>query len=39
VELCRRYQPTELPEPLGENAREELLEAYQKMLGGRKTLS
>jgi anti-sigma factor RsiW len=39
VELCRHYQPTELPEPLGKNAREQLLEAYQKMLGGRKTFS
>jgi anti-sigma factor RsiW len=35
VELCRRYQPAELPEPLGKNAREQLLEAYQKMLGDR----
>jgi len=39
VELCRRYQPAELPEPLGNEAREQLLEAYQKMLGGRKALS
>jgi RNA polymerase sigma-70 factor (ECF subfamily) len=39
VELCRHYQPTELPDPLGKNAREELLGAYQKMLGARKTLS
>ena len=39
VELCRRYQPDELPEPLGKKAREELLEAYQKTFGGRKTLS
>jgi len=35
VELCRHYQPAELPEPLGKNAREQLLEAYQKMLGDR----
>jgi len=39
VELCRHYRPTELPEPLAKNAREQLLEAYQKMLGGRKTHS
>ena len=36
VALCRRYQPAELPEPMGKNAREQLLEAYQKMLGRRK---
>ena len=35
VALCRRYQPTELPGPLGETARSELLEAYQKMLAAR----
>jgi anti-sigma factor RsiW len=39
VELCRRYQPTELPAPLGKNASEELLDAYQRMLGARKTAS
>ena len=38
VELCRNYQPTEMPAPLGEGARKELLEAYQKMLRSRKTL-
>jgi anti-sigma factor RsiW len=37
VELCRGYRPTELPEPIGTKAREELVEAYQRMLGGRKT--
>ena len=31
VELCRHYQPSELPEPLGKRAREELLQAYRKM--------
>jgi RNA polymerase sigma-70 factor (ECF subfamily) len=36
VELCHRYRPSELPEPLGKNAREQLLGAYQKMLGARK---
>ena len=35
VELCRRYRPAELPEPLGKGAREELLGAYQKMLSTR----
>jgi RNA polymerase sigma-70 factor (ECF subfamily) len=39
VELCRHYQPNELPEPLGMSARAELLEAYQQMLGGRKASS
>jgi len=39
VELCRQYRPSELLEPLGKNAREQLLEAYQKMLGGRKALA
>jgi anti-sigma factor RsiW len=39
VDLCRRYQPTELPEPLGKNAREQLLDAYQRMLGARKSAS
>lgn len=36
VDLCRLYQPTELPEPLGKNAREELVNAYRKMLADRK---
>ena len=35
VELCRRYRPTELPEPIGKQAREQLLDAYQKMLRAR----
>jgi anti-sigma factor RsiW len=33
VELCRQYQPAELPEPVGRQAREELLEAYRRALG------
>lgn len=37
VELCQRYQPDELPTPLGEQARGELMAAYRKMLAGRKT--
>ena len=36
VELCRRYQPAELPSPLGQQAREELLAAYEKMLAARR---
>ena len=39
VELCRRYQPTELPEPLGKQARAQMLDAYQRMLGARKNAS
>jgi hypothetical protein len=35
IELCRRYRPTELPEPIGQKAREQLLDAYQKMLRAR----
>ncbi len=32
IELCRQYQPAELPGPIGANAREQLLEAYQRMV-------
>jgi RNA polymerase sigma-70 factor (ECF subfamily) len=39
VELCRRYQPSEIPEPLGENARQKLLDAYQSMLSARRAAS
>lgn len=35
VELCRRYPPSEMPPPLGDRARQELMEAYQKMLAAR----
>ncbi len=35
VDLCRRYEPSEVPEPLGKDAREKLLEAYHRMLSGR----
>ena len=35
VELCRSYRPTELPEPIGNQARAQLLDAYQKMLRAR----
>ena len=37
VELCRRYRPDELPPPLGERARAELMETYESMLAGRRT--
>lgn len=32
VELCRRYRPAELPEPIGKQAKEELLQAYRRTL-------
>ena len=35
VELCRRYQPTELPAPLGQEAKAQLQEAYRRMLASR----
>ncbi|HYL78285.1 MAG TPA: zf-HC2 domain-containing protein [Bryobacteraceae bacterium] len=35
VELCRHYQPAGLPEPMGKDAREQLLAAYHKMLASR----
>ncbi|MGB7762276.1 MAG: zf-HC2 domain-containing protein [Bryobacteraceae bacterium] len=38
VELCRQYQPSEIPEPLEGNARQQLFDAYQRMLGARKKL-
>ena len=37
IELCRRYRPSELPAPLGQSARAELVAAYQKMLAARQT--
>ena len=39
VELFRSYQPRELPGPLGKSARLQLLDAYQRMLGARKSAS
>ena len=38
VELCRQYRPDDLPEPLGQSAREQLHQAYQKMLAARNNL-
>lgn len=35
VELCRSYRPAELPEPLGTEARDQLMQAYRKMLAAR----
>ncbi|HSR07119.1 MAG TPA: zf-HC2 domain-containing protein [Bryobacteraceae bacterium] len=37
VHLCRQYQPAELPEPIGQEAKAQLLEAYRKMLAARAT--
>jgi anti-sigma factor RsiW len=35
VELCRRFQPKELPAAIRQPAREQLLEAYRKALAAR----
>ena len=32
VEMCRRFQPSQLPEPIGKQAREQLMAAYRKTL-------
>lgn len=37
ADLCREYEPAELPSALGEKARSELLEAYRKMLAARQS--
>ena len=39
IEICHQYRPMEMPEPLGSHAREQLLDAYTKMLGARKNAS
>ena len=36
IEVCRQFQPAEMPAPLAEQAREELLGAYRKMLTARR---
>ena len=36
VELCHRYSPDAMPEPLGSAAREELQKAWQKVIAERK---
>jgi predicted anti-sigma-YlaC factor YlaD len=38
VEMCRRYQPAEMPGPLTEKARADLHAAWQKMLAARKAV-
>ena len=35
VEICRQYEPAEMPEPIEEGAREQLLAAYRKMLAAK----
>lgn len=35
VEICRKYEPAELPQPISDAARAELLAAYQRMLAAR----
>lgn len=35
VALCRRYRPEEMPQPISEQAREQLLVAYRNMLASR----
>ncbi len=35
VDLCRQYQPAELPEPIGREAREKLFEAYRQAVARR----
>ena len=35
VDLCRGYRPAEMPEPLGEAARKQLFDAWQKVLAVR----
>ena len=37
VDLCRLYEPTELPRPIGQEAKAQLLDAYNKMLDARKS--
>ncbi len=36
VEICRCYEPTEMPKPIEQGAREQLLAAYRKMLAAKK---
>ncbi len=35
VALCRRFEPGEVPGPLGDKARGDLMAAYQRMLAAR----
>jgi anti-sigma factor RsiW len=36
IELCRNYQPEEMPKPVSRAARAQLVAAYEKMLAARK---
>jgi anti-sigma factor RsiW len=36
VELCHEYEPREIPGPVGQSAREELMAAWHRMLAARK---
>jgi anti-sigma factor RsiW len=36
IDLCHHYEPTEMPAPLSEKAREELKAAYEKMVAARR---
>ena len=36
LDLCRQYRPEDLPRPLGESAREQLMSAWKRALDGRK---
>ncbi len=36
VELCRKFRPDEMPQPLSDQARTELEQAWRKMLAERK---
>jgi predicted anti-sigma-YlaC factor YlaD len=36
VDLCKKYRPEDLPAPLGDKAREELMAAYQRMLAAKR---
>ena len=35
IDLCRQYAPAEVPQPLSDNARSQLRDAYRKMLSER----
>lgn len=35
IELCRNYRPTEMPQALGEQARQQLMQAYRNAVAGK----
>jgi hypothetical protein len=35
IDLCRLYHPSEVPEPIGQQAREQLLNAYRNAMAAR----